>query len=47
MIIGQAAGIAASLAIAENVALQEIDVKALRSKLERQRAVIDWKQQNS
>ncbi len=45
MIIGQAAGVAASLAIAEKVTVQEIDVKALQSKLDRQRAVIDWKPQ--
>jgi hypothetical protein len=44
MIIGQAAGIAAKIAIDEKVAVQEVDPAALMTRLQQQRAVIDWKQ---
>jgi hypothetical protein len=44
MIIGHAAGVAASLASRQKRALQEIDVDALRAKLRSQRAVFYWDQ---
>ena len=40
MIIGEAAGIAASLAIAGDVAVQEIDIKVLQDKLHAQGAIL-------
>ena len=43
MIIGQAAGVAAKLAITSKVALQEIDTQSLRDRLKQQRAVFEWK----
>lgn len=43
MIIGQAAGVAAKLAIEKKVAVQEVDTKALSAKLHEQRAVFEWK----
>jgi hypothetical protein len=41
MIIGHAAGVAAKLAIAARVAVQDVDVKALRERLRSQRAVFE------
>lgn len=43
MIIGQAAGVAAKLAIDEKAPVQEIDTTALGTKLREQGAVLDWK----
>jgi len=42
MIIGQAAGVAATLAISNGVAVQDVDASALIAKLRTQRAVVDW-----
>jgi hypothetical protein len=42
MIIGQAAGVAAKLAIDEKAPVQEIDTTTLRSRLREQGAVLDW-----
>lgn len=42
MIIGQAAGVAAKMAIDANVALQDIDTAALTKTLREQRAVMEW-----
>jgi hypothetical protein len=42
MIIGQAAGVAAKLAIDAGVALQDIDTQALAAKLRAQHAVLEW-----
>jgi hypothetical protein len=42
MIIGQAAGVAAKLAIDARAAVQDVDTAALRSKLASQRAVFDY-----
>jgi hypothetical protein len=42
MIIGQAAGVAASMAIDEGVAVQDIDRQALTAKLRAQGAVMEW-----
>ena len=42
MIIGQAAGVAAKLAIDARVAVQDVDVAALRSRLASQRAVFEY-----
>jgi hypothetical protein len=42
MIIGQAAGVAAKLAIEKKVAVQDVDTAALRAKLRSQRAVTEW-----
>jgi hypothetical protein len=42
MIIGHAAGIAAKMAIDAGVAVQDIDSRALTSKLRAQRAVMEW-----
>ena len=39
MIIGQAAGVAAKMAIDRNVAVQDVDAAALGAKLKAQRAV--------
>lgn len=41
MIIGQAAGVAAKLAVARRVAVQRIDTEALRARLRAQRAVFE------
>jgi hypothetical protein len=43
MIIGQAAGVAAKMAVKGNTALQEIDTAALTASLRAQRAVTNWK----
>jgi hypothetical protein len=43
MIIGHAAGVAAKLAIAGGLAVQDIDVAALKTKLQSQRAIFDYK----
>lgn len=42
MIIGQAAGVAASLALAGDRPVQDVPVDVLRARLEKQRAVFDW-----
>jgi hypothetical protein len=42
MIIGHAAGVAAKMAIDAGVAVQDIDSRALTSKLRAQRAVMEW-----
>jgi hypothetical protein len=42
MIIGHAAGIAAKMAIDAGVAVQDIDSRALTSKLRAQHAVMEW-----
>lgn len=42
MIIGQAAGVAASLAIQGNLAVQDVPTEALQAKLRSQRAVFEW-----
>jgi hypothetical protein len=43
MIIGQAAGVAAKMAIDAKVAVQDIDRAALTKTLLQQRAVMEWK----
>ena len=45
MIIGQAAGVAASMAVEGKVPLQEIDTTALTAILRRQGAVMEWERQ--
>jgi hypothetical protein len=45
MIIGQAAGVAAKMAIEENVPPQDIDTSALTARLRAQGAVMEWKRQ--
>ena len=47
MIIGQAAGVAARMAIDEKVPLQEIDTTALTGKLRTQGAVMEWQPHES
>ena len=42
MIVGHAAGVAARLAVRAAVAVQDVDVGALRERLRDQRAVFDW-----
>lgn len=42
MIIGQAAGVAAKLAIDGNLAVQDVPYASLRAKLQSQRAVFEW-----
>jgi hypothetical protein len=42
MIIGQAAGVAASLAIDRKLAVQDVDARLLSARLRRQRAVLEW-----
>jgi hypothetical protein len=42
MIIGQAAGVAAKMAVDGNLAVQDVDAKALTARLRAQRAVIEW-----
>ncbi|MEP7362588.1 MAG: FAD-dependent oxidoreductase, partial [Acidobacteriota bacterium] len=44
MILGQAAGIAARMAIDQNVAVQDIDTAALTQKLRAYGAVMEWKE---
>jgi hypothetical protein len=43
MIIGQAAGVAAKMAIDGKAAVQDIDRAALTKTLRQQRAVMEWK----
>jgi FAD dependent oxidoreductase len=43
MIIGQAAGVAARMAIDRRIAVQEVDTAALTAKLRGQRAVMEWR----
>ncbi len=43
MIIGQAAGVAAKLAIEKKTAVQDVETKTLSTKLREQRAVFEWK----
>ena len=45
MIMGQAAGVAAKMAADTGAAVQEIDVEALRARLNQQGAVFEWKKQ--
>ena len=42
MIIGQAAGVAAKMAIDKRTAVQDVDPKALTAKLRQQKAVMEW-----
>jgi len=42
MIMGHAAGVAAKMAAASGAAVQEIDVQALRARLQQQGAVLEW-----
>jgi carbamoylphosphate synthase small subunit len=42
MIVGQAAGVAAKMAIEAGAAVQDIDRRALTGKLRRQGAVLEW-----
>jgi FAD dependent oxidoreductase len=44
MILGQAAGVAAKLAIDKNAAVQDIDTKALTARLRKLKAVMEWVQ---
>jgi FAD dependent oxidoreductase len=44
MIIGQAAGVAARMAIDLKAVVQEVDTTALTAKLRSQRAIMEWKQ---
>ena len=43
MIIGQAAGIAAKMAVEEKAPVQEVDTAGLRARLQNQKAVTEWK----
>jgi hypothetical protein len=43
MIIGQAAGVAAKLAIESGRAVQDVDVSALRSRLHAQHVVFEYR----
>lgn len=45
MIIGQAAGVAAKMAIEKKIPLQDIDPSALTARLRAQRAVMEWNRQ--
>jgi len=47
MIIGQAAGVAAKIAIDEKAAVQDIDTAAVTAKLHNQRVVMEWKRQET
>jgi len=42
MIIGQAAGVAAKMALDEKVSVQDVDAAALTARLRNQRAVLEW-----
>lgn len=42
MILGQAAGVAAKMAIDKGTAVQDVDAKALTAKLRTQKAVMEW-----
>ena len=42
MIIGQAAGVAAKMAIDAGVAVQDVDAARLTARLRSQRAVLEW-----
>ena len=42
MILGQAAGVAAKMAIDKDAAVQDIDTQALAAKLRKQKAVMEW-----
>ncbi len=42
MIIGQAAGVAAAMAVDRGVAVQDVDTRALTARLRSQRAVMEW-----
>ena len=44
MIIGQAAGVAAKLALDAGVAVQDVDARKLTERLRQQGAVMEWKQ---
>ena len=47
MIIGQAAGVAAKMSIEEKATVQDIDTAALTAKLRNQRAVLEWKSEQT
>jgi hypothetical protein len=47
MIIGQAAGVAAKMAIDGKIPLQDIDTITLTARLRSQRAVTEWKDPGS
>jgi hypothetical protein len=42
MIIGQAAGVAAAMAIKKTIPVQDVDARALTATLQSQRAVMEW-----
>jgi hypothetical protein len=42
MMIGQAAGVAAKMAIEKKIAMQEVDTAALAARLRSQGAVMEW-----
>jgi len=42
MILGQAAGVAAKMAIDKKIAVQDVDTKTLTAKLRQQKAVMEW-----
>jgi hypothetical protein len=46
MIIGQAAGVAAKIAIDQKIPVHDIDTAELSSRLRTQRAVLEWKPKN-
>lgn len=43
MIMGQAAGVAAAMAVRGKLAVQDVDTRKLRARLQAQRAVLEWK----
>jgi carbamoylphosphate synthase small subunit len=43
MIIGQAAGVAAKLALEAGVAVQDVDTRRLTERLRQQGAVMEWR----